>query len=192
MVTAQHIYSLVGHLTLNCWLSTASYSIHMVLRSVSWFWPALSRWRSSSCRANSAPSCDWHLSTGWDASRYIPSSTHLEAWGGRISKKKKKIPNRDKDEAITLGVCVCVVFSPSPNSGAAPWLWGGGPSWPSGCCSHSHWWLWARCIWAEWSPQRSGSSGSAHHPHGPTTRLCPAPPVDQCGVTVISLPSNYY
>lgn len=39
----QHVYFPLAVLTLNCWLSTASYSVVMVLRSVSWFWLALSR-----------------------------------------------------------------------------------------------------------------------------------------------------
>lgn len=38
-----HVCFPLAVLTLNCWLSTASYSVVMVLRSVSWFWLALSR-----------------------------------------------------------------------------------------------------------------------------------------------------
>lgn len=57
------------HRTLMSSDRATSYWLWRFLRSVNWFFSADSRKRSMSVSADSAPSCDWHLSTAWEASR---------------------------------------------------------------------------------------------------------------------------
>lgn len=57
------------HRTLMSSESTSSYWLWRFLNSVSWFFSADSTKCSMSVSADSAPSCDWHLSTAWEASR---------------------------------------------------------------------------------------------------------------------------
>lgn len=72
-------------LTLRWSVSTASYWEQMALHSVRMCRGAVSRYLSSSCRAASAPSWDWQRSTGWLASRKMPSSHHCNDWRQRVN-----------------------------------------------------------------------------------------------------------
>ena len=151
-------------LTLSWVVSTDSNWQQMALRSARVCSGSVSRYRSSSCRAASAPSWDWQRSTGWLASRKMPSSHHWDAWWEQWCWKWW---------ILTLAWCwgktPCSTALPSPMSGASPSPWAAGSSCTSG-------WRWshrtppsARCTWAWWSPRRSASSLSACHLHRPGT-----------------------
>lgn len=85
MIKVSHIKNLklkIFSRTLSWELSTASYWQQMALRSVRVCRDAVSKYRSSSCRAASAPSWDWQRSTGWLANRKMPSSHQCDAFEG--------------------------------------------------------------------------------------------------------------
>lgn len=76
--------------TMSWAVSVASYWQQKVLRSARVCSGAVSKYRSSSCRAASAPSWDWQRSTGWLASRKMPSSHQCNACQVKYIENKVK------------------------------------------------------------------------------------------------------
>lgn len=139
----------------------------MALRSVRVCRDAVSKYRSSSCRAASAPSWDWQRSTGWLANRKMPSSHQCDAFeGGEIPM------SASKDTAHLLWTIneAFLTLLPPPERGGAPWLLAGGSFCSSEWSWSPHTLLSVRCTLAWWSPRRSGSFLSACHLRWPRTR----------------------
>lgn len=90
-------------LTMSWAVSMASYWQQIVLQSARLCRGAVSRYRSSSCRAASAPSWDWHRSTGWLASRKMPSSHQCKACKVKhIGNNAKKLLREERKRELFL------------------------------------------------------------------------------------------